>query len=101
MSPNLDFDLFQSQLEAALDEFFDDLSRLKGFSLQSVWKAISFILSAAPMIVPLWALASPEERRLAVVNAVNAKVDIPIVPESVEAWAIGYAYDVVFAKLGL
>lgn len=101
MPPELDFNLFQSQLEAALDEFFEDLSRVKGFNLQAVWKAMTFILTAAPVVVPLWAIATPQQRREAVVKAVNKKIDIPIIPESVEAWAIGYVYNIAFARLGL
>jgi len=101
MNGNFVFAEFEQQLEDAFEEFFGDLSRLKGFSLGNVFRAITFILTAVPNIVPLWALASPEQRKSAVVAKVNKYIDIPFIGESIEAMAISYAYDIVFAKLGL
>jgi len=86
-----------SEFDVVFDRFTDDLSRIKGWSTRSIFKTIQILLEAAPELVPSWLLATPEERRAAVITRVNEHVDIPILSESTEEKLIRIIYDVVAA----
>lgn len=94
-----DFGMFAGQFEAAFGELLKELSRLKGFNFGTVSKAITQIVTQGPILIPLWGMASPEERKRAIVDAVNKKIDVPWVPETVEGWAFGFIYDAVYRRL--
>ena len=91
----------ENQLEAIAEEFAGELARLKGFNLKNAFKGMTIILSAVPVMAPAWIDATPQDRKEAVVNVVNRHVDIPYIPESIEAVAFSIAYDLVAKKLGL
>ena len=62
---------------------------------------IKFIQEKIPDFITSWKIATPEEKKKAIVNVINKQVDVPFVPESVEAIAIGKVYDILADKLGL
>lgn len=90
----------ENDLELAIQPYYDDLSRIKGFSVANVKRAITIIVTAVLLIGPTsWAQATPSERKAAVVNVANRKIDLPWFGESVEAIAIGLVYDLVALRL--
>lgn len=94
-----DFNLFLEQLEEAFRELWSDLRKITGWNFGSVYRAITQILSQAEILIPLWAVASPEERKKAVVTVVNEKINIPIIGEGFEAVVFGFIYDAVLRRL--
>lgn len=94
-----DFGAFTDQFEEAFKDLLEELNKLKGFSFGTISRGITQILTQGPILIPLWGTASPDERKRAIVDAVNRKIDIPWVPESVEGWAFGFIYDAVLRRL--
>jgi len=92
--------LLENQLGAFLENQAQELSKLKGFNMRSIYRVLILILSSAPLAIPLWMSATSAERKEAVVNVLNSYVDIPFVPESIEGMAIGFAYDFIAGRLG-
>jgi len=88
-----------SEFDTVIDNFADELSRVKGWSPRSVFKIVQILVEAAPELVPSWLMATPEERRAAVVTRVNEHVDIPVLSESTEEKLIRIIYDLVTAFL--
>lgn len=94
-----DFGMFAGQFEAAFGELLKELSKLKGFNFGTAAKAITQILTQGPILIPLWEMASYDERKKAIVDAVNEKIDIKYIPETVEGWAFGFIYDAIYRRL--
>lgn len=100
MPETFDPGIFKIQIKEEFGELFEELSRIKGWSFGSARNALIQILVTAPDMIGLWAMASPEQRKTAVVDSVNEAIDIPRIPESIEGLAFGYLYNLIAGRLG-
>lgn len=90
---------FEVDLEALLKPYVDELRKSKGFSFANISHVITLIVSAAITAVPLWKIATPEERKNAVVSVVNRYIDIPKINEEMERRLFGFVYDILILAM--
>ncbi len=94
-----ELELFNSQIGEAVEEFADELSRIKGWNFKSILNAVGMVVTALPIMVPMLAIAPPEERRKAIVDAINKHIDVRWIPEAIERLAIAWIYDAVAKRI--
>jgi hypothetical protein len=90
---------FESDIENLLQMDATELAKIKGFSFNSVATVITLLVSQAITALPTWNMASPIERKQAVVNVVNKYVDLPVLGEKAEGAIFGFIYDILILSI--
>lgn len=62
-------------------------------------ETLDIIKGQIPEMVGAWTNATYEQKKQAIVELINDEIDIPFVPESLEAVGIGAAYDFIAKKI--
>ena len=84
-------------IEAEVREAKTELKTKKVRGLRSLFEVVRLVVQRIERLAKAATLAGPEKRALAV-EVLNRLVDIPFLPETTEAWLIGWAIDRAVAE---